>query len=834
MFNRLRNFFRGNSKTSRAAPLMVSGAGGGGAIWTPKRYDTFARETYMKNVIAFRCIDEIAKGAASVEWNIYTRDGKGRRKKIEDHSLIELMKRPNPNEGFPFLMIKSVAYLAISGNVFIERVSPTTGPNKSIPKELYVHRPDRFKILVDSDTGLLTGYEMNAGGKKTEWDVDPVTQQGDILHLKGFNPLHDFWGMGATEPTAREIDTANEATLWQKSLLENQGRPGMLFMFKGELSEDQQKAFEKQLNEKYNGGANAGKNMLLWGGETGVQGGSGGGVGIDVKPYGFTPQEMDWLESNRELARRIAFGYGVPPQLIGIPGDNTYCIPGSSRVSTPNGPVCIKDLKKGDTVYSFGGSKIEKKRIFKQGMTGRKTVYEIRTKNRKLRATDNHPILVRKQKKVDAPLLGRRCSKELIYYLEYVPVGELQKGDLIVQSHNLPQEKSKGGFASIEEMELFGFYTGDGYCAKPVHISDGRGYKRGGRMILAIPQSSSYSDYYVDIAQSFTGNNAIWGERCVSFAGNTALKQLESLDLLGTAKTKRIPSWVYQTSYKHKLSYLRGLLDSDGSVDSDGRATFGFASRALTEDVWHLCLSCGFQINAVTEINRDVILPNGKEFRQIFYDFMVSRAEDVLEIGSHTPEYIRRIKNNLGKNRRDCLFTTGGQSSVEKIKELIPVDMLHFASILSITSISEMDVYDITVEGNHNFIADGVVVHNSNQKEARLGFWETTILYYLMYLKSEFNNWLIEDNPEKEFMDYNLDTVPAMEPRRAERWKKAQGSDFLTINEKREMVGMEAVEAGDVILVPATMLPLEQAGIEDEVNDDVGDEGEDDDDSGDE
>lgn len=38
----------------------------------------------------------------------------------------------------------------------------------------------------------------------------------------------------------------------------------------------------------------------------------------------MTPAEMDWIESNRDTARRIALAYGVPPQLLGIPGDNTY------------------------------------------------------------------------------------------------------------------------------------------------------------------------------------------------------------------------------------------------------------------------------------------------------------------------------------------------------------------------------------------------------------------------------------------------------------------------------------------------------------------------------
>jgi HK97 family phage portal protein len=89
----------------------------------------------------------------------------------------------------------------------------------------------------------------------------------------------------------------------------------MVFAFRENLTDDQFENLEKQLATEWSGSASAGKNLLL---------GGVGDKGVDVKPYGFTPAEMDFIEGNRELARRIAFGYGVPPMIIGIPGDNTY------------------------------------------------------------------------------------------------------------------------------------------------------------------------------------------------------------------------------------------------------------------------------------------------------------------------------------------------------------------------------------------------------------------------------------------------------------------------------------------------------------------------------
>ena len=38
----------------------------------------------------------------------------------------------------------------------------------------------------------------------------------------------------------------------------------------------------------------------------------------------LTPKDMDFLEAKHTAAREIALAFGVPPMLLGIPGDNTF------------------------------------------------------------------------------------------------------------------------------------------------------------------------------------------------------------------------------------------------------------------------------------------------------------------------------------------------------------------------------------------------------------------------------------------------------------------------------------------------------------------------------
>ena len=61
----------------------------------------------------------------------------------------------------------------------------------------------------------------------------------------------------------------------------------------------------------YMGSYNAGRPLLLEG-------------GMEWQEMSINPKDMDFVESKNTAAREIALAFGVPPQLLGIKGDNTY------------------------------------------------------------------------------------------------------------------------------------------------------------------------------------------------------------------------------------------------------------------------------------------------------------------------------------------------------------------------------------------------------------------------------------------------------------------------------------------------------------------------------
>ena len=300
-------------KESRTASIIAAPSSGGKVLPT-RGYDNFAKETYLKNVTAFRSVLEIGRSVASVPWAQYRWIDKDEteREKVTDSILSKTLKRPNPKDGLSFLMLQAASYLAMSGNAYFEKIGPSTGPNKGEPAELYVQRPDRFEMKINTHTGQLEKYIYKVDGRTTEWEVDPITGKSDILHLKNFHPLDDWYGAAPTESAAMEIDTSNAQTEWNMNLIGNSCRPGMIYTLIGNTGEQFMNQLDTYLRTEKAGVHNVGKNMIL----TGER-------GTKAEPYGFSPTDMDFGEGDLRVMRKICMAYGVPPELLGIQ-DATY------------------------------------------------------------------------------------------------------------------------------------------------------------------------------------------------------------------------------------------------------------------------------------------------------------------------------------------------------------------------------------------------------------------------------------------------------------------------------------------------------------------------------
>ena len=312
------DFFK-KKKEQKSNVILNNSFGFLNTSWTKQDYENFARESYLKNVIAFRSIDLIAKSVSSVPW--VQKSTEDTEIEIIDNEISQLLIRANPQESFTFLILKLTAYLVMAGNSFLEKIVIENGQNTGAIKELYVKRPDRIEILKNDITGRVGGFKYTNGDKIKIWEVNPVTEKCDLLQLKLFNPVDDWWGASITESVAREIDTSNAATEWNKNILGNYARPGMIYTLVGATGEAFLDNLEKKLKQ-HSGYNNVGKNMIIT-----------GDTGTKAEPWGWNLQDLDFNEGDLRLCRKIATGYGIPPMLLGIPGEATYANYKEARLS---------------------------------------------------------------------------------------------------------------------------------------------------------------------------------------------------------------------------------------------------------------------------------------------------------------------------------------------------------------------------------------------------------------------------------------------------------------------------------------------------------------------
>jgi HK97 family phage portal protein len=219
-----------------------------------------------------------------------------------------LLARPNPAQCQPELLEAWYGFLLVAGNAYLEAV--TIG---GAVRELHVLRPDRMTVVPGSD-GWPSAYDYTVSGRTLRYhqDADPLRP---ILHQSFFHPLSDHYGLSPIEPAATSIDLHNAASTWNKALLDNAARPSGALVYApgsgGHLTREQFDRLKAELEQSFQGPRNAGRPMLLEG-------------GLDWKAMALSPKDMDFIEAKNAAAREVALAFGVPPMLLGIPGDNTF------------------------------------------------------------------------------------------------------------------------------------------------------------------------------------------------------------------------------------------------------------------------------------------------------------------------------------------------------------------------------------------------------------------------------------------------------------------------------------------------------------------------------
>ena len=266
-----------------------------GSAKAPFEYNRSVRRAYLENPVAQRAVRLVAEGIGGAPLGPC------------DQDLAALVKATSAGQS---LLETLASQLLLHGNAYVQVMKDALGR----PVELFALRPERVSVVAGAD-GWPEGFAYKVGDKVLQIPALDEDASPNLIHIKSFHPGDDHYGASCLAAADEAVATHNAAALWNRSLLENAARPSGALVYDagdgGTLAPDQFDRLKAELAEAYAGHINAGRPMLLEG-------------GLKWQALSLSPADMDFAELKAAAARDVALAFGVPPMLLGLPGDATY------------------------------------------------------------------------------------------------------------------------------------------------------------------------------------------------------------------------------------------------------------------------------------------------------------------------------------------------------------------------------------------------------------------------------------------------------------------------------------------------------------------------------
>lgn len=266
-----------------------------GTARAPFEYNAAVRRAYLDNPVAQRAVRLVAEGIGGAPL-------------LEtDPGLTALVSATSAGQA---LLETLASQLLLHGNAYVQVLKDGAGR----PAELFALRPERVSVIAGTD-GWPEGFAYKVGERTLRIPALDEDASPNLIHIKHFHPADDHYGAGCLAAADQAVAIHNAAAGWNRSLLENAARPSGALVYEpgdgGGLGADQFERLKAELAAAFAGAGNAGRPMLFEG-------------GLKWQAMSLSPADMDFAELKAAAARDIALAFGVPPMLLGLPGDSTY------------------------------------------------------------------------------------------------------------------------------------------------------------------------------------------------------------------------------------------------------------------------------------------------------------------------------------------------------------------------------------------------------------------------------------------------------------------------------------------------------------------------------
>lgn len=182
-----------------------------------------------------------------------------------DSNLQKVMDNPNPDMGYAQFMSEIIGFFELTGDTYMQGVSPSTGTNAGRIGQLYPLPAHLMEIIIGEDiNNPIEGYQI----KYFDYRSDSKLPYDQVAHVKTFNPDYQvdgshLYGQSPLTAAMRNLTINNESIDTGRNFLKNQGVRGVLSSDDmGMLTKEQVSQLKDAYKAKYQGSDNAGDIMI--------------------------------------------------------------------------------------------------------------------------------------------------------------------------------------------------------------------------------------------------------------------------------------------------------------------------------------------------------------------------------------------------------------------------------------------------------------------------------------------------------------------------------------------------------------------------------------------
>ena len=218
-----------------------------------------------------------------------------------DHPLQRLLDSPNPFWSRSDLWRATETYLSLWGAAFwaLER-----DENGNIA-EIWPLRPDKMRPIPDAQRYIKGFVYVGSGSELVPYLPD------DVVWMRYFNPLDEYAGLSPIAPLRQSADMGMDALRANRKLLQNDSTPGLIIETEGFPTDADVSEFYARWESRFQGVEKMRRPALL-------------SPGMKASNLGFSPRDMEYIESLRWSLEDVTRVFGVPKVMIGDLENTTF------------------------------------------------------------------------------------------------------------------------------------------------------------------------------------------------------------------------------------------------------------------------------------------------------------------------------------------------------------------------------------------------------------------------------------------------------------------------------------------------------------------------------